>query len=545
MNKSPLKNYLKFGIYLCGIFIVIFSCQKETIEDFKETAQERRVKRISLSTLKARHNKSNDFVKLSAMFDVNKSKDTELQERLEASDNPYLLTDEIVMIEKEGATFYTFRVETQTESDNFYNYVVVFDDIGNILSTRILEYIPNEIWFADTSQPFVGEVKSQENEFFSVEEINNLFSSRGSGQCITGVSYIWNCGANNDHPPNHTGCDPENNAVTEITGISIQYGACPPELTQGDDGGYPVDTNPGGGGGGGSGSGTSNNNDNNDCVPAIDNPCEEDETAILIPKDNDEEDDDCNTSKEDLKDVFPNTSDERLQEIADAINEHGQDFGIDTKEKLQHFLAQAGHESSFPPANQAAFESFEENLNYRVNKLGILYFTSKFNPYTSYTDPPTTEIEPTKENPNDYASATSTLYVNHELFANFVYDDANRSANYKLGNTFQGDGYKYRGRGIFQLTGRANYTKFNTFYQDNIDENVDIVLNPDLVASDMEIAIISALWYYKKRVLDKITLDSNTTVLKVTELVNGGDNGLNDRKQIFEDCSVHIDCVEE
>lgn len=168
-----------------------------------------------------------------------------------------------------------------------------------------MEYIPNEIWFADTSQPFVGEVKSQENEFFSVGEINNLFSARGIGQCITGVSYIWNCGANNDHAPNHTFCTTDNNAVTEIVGINIQYGACPPELTQGDDGGYPVDTSPGGGGGGGSGSGTSNNNDNNDCVPAIDNPCEEDETAILTPRDNDEEPLPCdNIEKLKNDDVF-------------------------------------------------------------------------------------------------------------------------------------------------------------------------------------------------------------------------------------------------
>lgn len=74
-----------------------------------------------------------------------------------------------------------------------------------------------------------------------------------------------------------------------------------------------------------------------------------------------EDEEDCDTSKESLKEVFPNTSDDRLQEIADAINEHGKDFGIDTKKKLQHFISQAGHES-------ANFTDFTENLNYRVKK---------------------------------------------------------------------------------------------------------------------------------------------------------------------------------
>jgi len=56
------------------------------------------------------------------------------------------------------------------------------------------------------------------------------------------------------------------------------------------------------------------------------------------------------------------------------------------------------------------------------------------------------------------------------------------------------------------------------------------------------IAIISALWYYKTSVLDKITIDSITTVKKVTKKVNGGTNGLSDRKEIFTKAKDSIDC---
>ena len=134
--------------------------------------------------------------------------------------------------------------------------------------------------------------------------------------------------------------------------------------------------------------------------------------------------------------------------------------------------------------------------------------------------------------------------MDNEDFANFVYDDANRGTGYKLGNTSEGDGYKYRGRGIFQLTGKTNYTNFNTYYQDNINEEIDLLETPDLVASNIEIAVISALWFYENMVLDNLTIDSTTTVKKVTKKINAGSNGLVDREEIFEDCLEHIDCVD-
>jgi putative chitinase len=234
----------------------------------------------------------------------------------------------------------------------------------------------------------------------------------------------------------------------------------------------------------------------------------------------------CDTSKEDLKKVFPNTSDDKLQKIADAINKYGKDFGIDTKEKLQHFLAQAGHESD-------EFKTFSEYTNYRVKKLHTI-FKKHFNPY----DDPKKDLK--KQNPEDYEVAGS-IYAKAEKLFNFVYDDANRGKKYKLGNTSIGDGYKYRGRGIFQLTGKDNYSNFNIFYQENYDSNTNLISNPDLIATNMDIAVISALWYYDNKL--EIDIDSETTVSEVTEEVNGGENGIDDRKNKFNKAKINIDCL--
>ncbi|WP_295335504.1 hypothetical protein [Flavobacterium sp.] len=248
---------------------------------------------------------------------------------------------------------------------------------------------------------------------------------------------------------------------------------------------------------------------------------------------------DCNTSKEKLKLMFPNTPDITLEKIAQYVNEYGKEFGIDTKEKLQHFLSQAGHEST-NPITGIEFGTFTENLNYRVSRLGTEdYWEKYFNPLSN------PNANPNKANPNDYVNTANNTFVNHEMFANYVYDDANRSPKSKLGNTNYGDGYKFIGRGIFQLTGRDNYTSFNMFYQENYDNTVNLVENPELIASDMKIAVISALWYFKNNVIDKLgsPINSLTTSKKITLLVNGGTNGLQHRNSLFTEAKNFINCL--
>jgi putative chitinase len=97
------------------------------------------------------------------------------------------------------------------------------------------------------------------------------------------------------------------------------------------------------------------------------------------------------------------------------------------------------------------------------------------------------------------------------------------------GDEASGDGYKFRGRGYIQLTGKQNYTAFDTAVEDNI------LANPDLVSSKH--ALSSAAWFWKKNGLSIIadTGSSTEIVTKITKRVNGGTIGLADRIKHFKE----------
>jgi putative chitinase len=108
-----------------------------------------------------------------------------------------------------------------------------------------------------------------------------------------------------------------------------------------------------------------------------------------------------------------------------------------------------------------------------------------------------------------------------EKIANKVY--ASRMGN---GNEASGDGWKYRGRGYIQITGKNNYQEFGK----SIGE--DILSNPDLVAT--KYPMVSAAWFFSKNCLGKCTDNSDKAVTNVTRCVNGGENGLIDRLKYFK-----------
>jgi putative chitinase len=168
-------------------------------------------------------------------------------------------------------------------------------------------------------------------------------------------------------------------------------------------------------------------------------------------------------------------------------------FEINTPLRLAHFLSQAAHESG-------KFKLVTENLNYSAKGLrGIFgkYF-------------------PTDALANQYQRQP-------EKIANKVY--ANRMSN---GSEASGDGYRFRGRGYIQLTGRANYSSFTQ----SIGE--DCVTNPDLVAT--KYPLVSAAWFFHKNGIHKIADEgaSDAVVTKITKRVNGGTIGLADRIKEFK-----------
>lgn len=106
-----------------------------------------------------------------------------------------------------------------------------------------------------------------------------------------------------------------------------------------------------------------------------------------------------------------------------------------------------------------------------------------------------------------------------------------------LGNTQAGDGYKFRGRGYIQVTGRANYTELSK------DTGIDFVSNPDLLSQEAN-AIVSALWFWSKRNLNALadftgfkenpkTKQKDDALVLITRKVNGGVNGLDHRRELF------------
>ena len=91
-----------------------------------------------------------------------------------------------------------------------------------------------------------------------------------------------------------------------------------------------------------------------------------------------------------------------------------------------------------------------------------------------------------------------------------------------LGNTQKGDGYKFKGRGYNQVTGRANYSEISK------DLKIDFINNPELLEQEVN-AMISALWFWNKRKLNQFAdLDDIKTI---TKKINGGYNGLKERQE--------------
>ena len=102
----------------------------------------------------------------------------------------------------------------------------------------------------------------------------------------------------------------------------------------------------------------------------------------------------------------------------------------------------------------------------------------------------------------------------------------------------QGDGYKFRGRGIKQLTGREHYTKFSKYAKNKnwIDTDDYFVNNPDSITTDGKFALLSAVWFWNHtgcyKIADKQTSNNaNEIVKQITKKVNGGYNGLDERQK--------------
>lgn len=197
-----------------------------------------------------------------------------------------------------------------------------------------------------------------------------------------------------------------------------------------------------------------------------------------------------------LQRVFPNCKDPGGW--VDALNPAFQKYEIETPDRMASFLAQTGYESG-------QYNRLEENLNY------------------------TTAARLTRVWPRRFPDEASAMpYVNNpQKLANMVY--ANRMGN---GDAQSDDGYRFRGRGIIQLTGRSNY--------DSAGEamGVDLIAAPELLA-EPKWAALSAGWFWQSRGLNELADDRThdndlEDFSRITRRINGGVAGLKDRFELFK-----------
>jgi putative chitinase len=178
-----------------------------------------------------------------------------------------------------------------------------------------------------------------------------------------------------------------------------------------------------------------------------------------------------------------------------ALEQALPDYDINTPQRVAAFMAQCAHESG-------GFRALKENLNYKAASLRRVF--PKYFP----TD--------------DLAAAYAGK---QEMIANRVY--GGRMGN---GDEHSGDGYKYCGRGLIQLTGKNNYQNF----ADSIETPIEDL--PEYLAT-FEGAVQSACWFWESNNLNQFA--DNGDILTMTKRINGGTIGLEDRKKHYEH-ALHV-----
>ena len=193
-------------------------------------------------------------------------------------------------------------------------------------------------------------------------------------------------------------------------------------------------------------------------------------------------------TKEQLITIVPSAkvSKANLDVIVETLNH---EFG-NIKPSMAGFIAQCAHESG-------GFTRFVENLNYSSERLLVVF--------PKYFKTPAIAAEYGRK---------------PEKIASRVY--ASRMGN---GPEESGDGWKFRGRGFIQVTGKSNYTECG------LSIEKDLLETPEYLEST-EGAILSAIWYWKYRDLDKYARKDD--IVGMTKAVNGGTHGLQERTAYYE-----------
>lgn len=194
-------------------------------------------------------------------------------------------------------------------------------------------------------------------------------------------------------------------------------------------------------------------------------------------------------SNEQLKRCLPLATDTSIEIFGVLLNKTMEQYDIHTPQRIAAFIAQVGHESGY-------LKYIKENLNYSSS--GLLTNFSKY-----------------------FSADEAVEYArNAEKIANRVY--ANRMGN---GDEASGDGWRYRGRGLIQITGRDNYARCGAGL------GMDLIEEPTYLETPVG-AVASAGWFWDSHKLNDLA-DAGD-IKKMTKVINGGYNGLDDRMHIYK-----------
>jgi len=201
-------------------------------------------------------------------------------------------------------------------------------------------------------------------------------------------------------------------------------------------------------------------------------------------------------TKEQLKQILPKNP--YIDHWFDALSKLLPDYEINTPQRMAAFLAQCAHESG-------GFTALKENLNYKAATLRKIF----------------PKYFPTDEIANQYANMPNK----QQAIANKVY--ASRMGN---GDEASGDGYRYCGRGLIQLTGKDNYSWFAASLEISVEEAAQYL-------ETFEGAAQSACWFWETNNLNQWA--DKGDILTLTKRINGGTIGLEDRIKHYEH-ALHI-----
>ena len=190
----------------------------------------------------------------------------------------------------------------------------------------------------------------------------------------------------------------------------------------------------------------------------------------------------------------------------DPLNRVLPEYEINSPLRVAAFMAQTAYES-------CDYTVLEENLNYSASRL-----CEVFRKY--------------------FANITEAESYEHnkEKIANRVY--ANRMGN---GDEASGDGWKYRGRGIIQITGKDNYYRYSDYIEGSsfspvdgvFPSSEDLAANPDLLLIDKNRCVATACWFWEDKELNELA--DNKAISEITRRINGGNEGIEERWRMFNE----------